>query len=60
MLEIVNEPVQDTNSVATMLSEYYPTAYQQIRAAESALNVGSDNLLHVQVMASGFSTYLAS
>ena len=60
MLEIVNEPVQDANTVATMLSEYYPTAYQQIRAAESALNVGSDNLLHVQVMVRGFSAQQAS
>ena len=50
MLELVNEPVQNPNTVATMRSEYYPTAYQKIRAAESALNVAPGNLLHIQVM----------
>ena len=54
MLEIVNEPVQDANTVATMLSEYYPTAYQTIRTAESALNVAANNLLHIQVMVCQF------
>ena len=50
MLEVVNEPVQNPSTVATMLQDYYPTAWSRIRAAEAALNVGSNNLLHIQMM----------
>ena len=51
MLEIVNEPEQgqdsDTNS---MRQQYYPTAWQRIRAAEDALEIAGQNRLHIQMM----------
>lgn len=50
MIGVVNEPVQDADTVATMRSYFYPNAYAAIRAAESALGIASNNLLHVQFM----------
>ncbi|KAK0512328.1 hypothetical protein JMJ35_005456 [Cladonia borealis] len=51
MLEVVNEPEQgqdsDTNS---MRQQYYPTAWQRIRAAEDALEIAGQNRLHIQMM----------
>jgi len=50
MIGIVNEPVQNADTVATMRSTYYPNAYAAIRSAESALSIASNNQLHVQFM----------
>lgn len=50
MIAVVNEPVQDPNSVADLMSTYYPNAYAAIRNAESALGITSNNFLHVEVM----------
>jgi len=50
MLEIVNEPVQNSNSVGAMRSSYYPNAFTRIRAAESSLGITSNNYLHIQMM----------
>jgi len=71
MIEILNEPIQDTSKTQSMLNTFYPTlvsphfklpcsclasltrsssAYNRIRAAESALSIASNNLLHIQVM----------
>ena len=51
MLEIVNEPEQSQDSdTDSMRQQYYPTAWQRIRAAEDALQVAGQNRLHVQMM----------
>lgn len=50
MIEVVNEPVQDTSQTATMISEFYPKAYDRIRAAEDAAGVASEGQLHIQMM----------
>ena len=51
MLEIVNEPEQSQDSDTTsMRQQYYPTAWQRIRAAEDALEVAGQNRLHIQMM----------
>ncbi|KAF4631752.1 hypothetical protein G7Y89_g6378 [Cudoniella acicularis] len=47
---IVNEPVQNSAQTPGLLSDYYPGAYNAIRAAESALNVAANNYVHVQPM----------
>ncbi|TVY58623.1 putative glucan endo-1,6-beta-glucosidase B [Lachnellula cervina] len=50
MISIVNEPVQNSGSIGTLLSSYYPNAYSAIRNAESAAGVSSNNYLHVETM----------
>ncbi|KAL4884221.1 glycoside hydrolase superfamily, partial [Aspergillus karnatakaensis] len=50
MLELVNEPLQDANQVASMRSSYYPEAFRRIRAKETSLGVTSNNYLHIQMM----------
>ena len=50
MLEIVNEPSQDSSINAGLREQYYPGAYAAIRAREAAIGIGGDNSLHVQVM----------
>ena len=50
MMEVVNEPVQDTSRTATMISELYPKAYDRKRAAEDAIGVASEGQLHIQMM----------
>lgn len=51
MLEVVNEPINSVNSQTDSMREtYYPTAWARIRAAEAALNISSENLVHIQMM----------
>ncbi|KAL5344607.1 hypothetical protein ACLOAV_010299 [Pseudogymnoascus australis] len=50
MLELVNEPIQNSGNIGTMRSTYYPDAFSRIRAAESKLGVGANDLLHIQMM----------
>lgn len=51
MLEIVNEPLQSSNSQTdSMRKNYYPTAWKRIRAAEEALRIDKNNRLHIQMM----------
>ena len=51
MLEIVNEPLQGSNSQTDSMREtYYPTAWVRIRAAEDALQISPNNRLHIQMM----------
>ncbi|KAL4796619.1 glycoside hydrolase superfamily [Aspergillus venezuelensis] len=50
MLEVVNEPVQDTNQASSMISSYYPDAFTRVRNAETSLGVSSDKYLHLQMM----------
>ena len=51
MLEIVNEPEQSQNSdTDSMRRQYYPTAWQRIRAAEDALEIAGQDRLHIQMM----------
>ncbi|KAI9640461.1 hypothetical protein NHQ30_011207 [Ciborinia camelliae] len=54
MIGIVNEPVQDANKTASMISKFYPAAYKAIRDAEAAVNITANNYLHVQVMDQGW------
>lgn len=51
MLEVLNEPIQGNNSQTdSMRQTYYPTAWARIRAAEAALNISPNDLLHIQMM----------
>ena len=51
MLEVVNEPEQSQNSdTDSMRQQYYPTAWQRIRAAEDALEIAGQDRLHIQMM----------
>ncbi|KFY16069.1 hypothetical protein V492_01586 [Pseudogymnoascus sp. VKM F-4246] len=50
MLELVNEPIQNSGQVGTMRSTYYPDSFSRIRAAEAKLNIGQNDLLHIQMM----------
>ncbi|KAI4199542.1 MAG: hypothetical protein LQ346_002556 [Caloplaca aetnensis] len=51
MLEIVNEPLQSSNSQTnSMRKDYYPTAWKRIRAAEDAIGVSQTDRLHIQMM----------
>ncbi|KAI9729166.1 MAG: hypothetical protein M1834_007073 [Cirrosporium novae-zelandiae] len=50
MIEIVNEPIQDAETVQTMRESYYPDAFTRIRAAETALGITSNDYLHIQMM----------
>ena len=51
MIEVLNEPLQNTpGTTGSMLSEFYPTAWQKIRSAEDALGVAGNNRLHIQMM----------
>jgi hypothetical protein len=59
MLEILNEPIQDTSKTGSMLSSFYPGAYSAIRAAESSLGIGQNNLLHIQAMNQKWGRYVA-
>ncbi|QDS69220.1 hypothetical protein FKW77_001058 [Venturia effusa] len=47
MLEVLNEP---SSGHAGLISDYYPKAYDAIRAAESAISVSPTNQLHIQFM----------
>ena len=50
MMEVVNETVQDILKTATLISEFYPKAYDWIRAAEDAIEVASEAQLHIHIM----------
>ena len=50
MIEVVNEPIQNSPLDTTMISEYYPTAWSRIRAAEDALQITANNRVHIQMM----------
>ncbi|OJJ50597.1 hypothetical protein ASPZODRAFT_56556 [Penicilliopsis zonata CBS 506.65] len=50
MLEIVNEPLQDPDEVASMRETYYPRAFERIRAVEMALQVRREDYVHIQMM----------
>lgn len=53
MLEILNEPVRGSNPQTDSMNEqYYPTAWQRIRARENSLNVSIGIRLHIQMMVS--------
>lgn len=54
MIGIVNEPVQDAGTTATMRSKFYPNAFSAIRAAEAAAGVTANNYLHIQPMNSAW------
>ncbi|ORY70599.1 glycoside hydrolase superfamily, partial [Leucosporidium creatinivorum] len=43
MLQVVNEPLQDTSKTGTMLSEFYPNALKAVRDAEAALGISCDD-----------------
>jgi aryl-phospho-beta-D-glucosidase BglC (GH1 family) len=58
MLEILNEPIQDSSKTQGMLNNYYPGAYNAIRAAESNLGITPNNLLHIQVMNQKWGRYV--
>lgn len=54
-LEVVNEPIGQVNSQTDYMRQtYYPTAWSRIRAAEAALNVSPNDLLHIQMMVRTF------
>ena len=51
MLEIVNQPARGNNAnTESLRSNYYPGAFERIRAAETKANVPSEKALHVQMM----------
>ena len=50
IIEVLNEPVQDTSMTRTMISDYYPTAYKTIRDAEDAAGVEVGLWVHIQMM----------
>ncbi|CAG8979140.1 hypothetical protein HYALB_00000273 [Hymenoscyphus albidus] len=50
MIELVNEPIQNTGATPGLLDNYYPNAYAEIRAREAKLGISSNNLLHIQAM----------
>ncbi|KAL4912804.1 glycoside hydrolase superfamily, partial [Aspergillus aurantiobrunneus] len=50
MLELVNEPVQDEERVASMRTSYYPDAFSRVRDTETLLGVSADKYLHLQMM----------
>ena len=47
MLEVLNEP---ESNHASLVSEYYATAYSKIRNVESGLNIADDKKLTIQFM----------
>ena len=50
MIEVVNEPLQDTSRTGTLISDFYPTAYERIRGAEDGIGVAPESQLHIQYM----------
>lgn len=49
-VEIVNEPSTNQDIAATMISQYYPTAFARIRAVEQGLGIAANNKIHIQMM----------
>ncbi|KAH9890218.1 glycoside hydrolase family 5 protein [Xylariomycetidae sp. FL2044] len=57
MLEVMNEPGQSykyASEAADMVANFYPNAMTRIRDRESSLGVSSNNLLHIQYMATAW------
>ena len=55
MLEVLNEPVHAgdyPSEAADMIKNYYPAAWESIRAKEGELGIAEDNQLHIQLMVS--------
>lgn len=51
MLEVLNEPVQDTSRTGSMLNTFYPAAWTAIRSAENAISgMTTSGQLHIQYM----------
>ncbi|CAL5875247.1 uncharacterized protein PFLUO_LOCUS9551 [Penicillium psychrofluorescens] len=50
MLEIVNEPVSDSDEATSMRKNYYPSAVNRIRGAEGNLTMSKNDHLHIQMM----------
>ncbi|KAE8393156.1 putative glucan endo-1,6-beta-glucosidase B [Aspergillus alliaceus] len=50
MLEVVNEPVQNPDTTASLRSRYYPDAFNTIRGVERELDIDRENYLHIQMM----------
>ncbi|KAL3472807.1 glycoside hydrolase superfamily [Aspergillus californicus] len=50
MIELVNEPLQNTDEVSSMRTGYYPDAFTRIRTMESSLGITENNYLHIQMM----------
>lgn len=49
-VEIVNEPTTNKAIAATMIAQYYPTAFTRIRAVEKSLNIAANNYVHIKMM----------
>jgi hypothetical protein len=53
MLEVMNEPVQtwvDQTMASSLISTFYPNAWDRIRAVEDRLNIGAYDRVHIQMM----------
>ncbi|KAJ5084889.1 glucan endo-1,6-beta-glucosidase B [Penicillium alfredii] len=50
MLEVLNEPMQDNDKASSMRENYYPKAFERIRAVETKLSVDKKDYLHIQMM----------
>jgi hypothetical protein len=46
VLQIVNEPIK----VESLISIFYPNAWNRIRAVENRLNIGARDRVHIQMM----------
>ncbi|BBN01800.1 glucan endo-1,6-beta-glucosidase [Marchantia polymorpha subsp. ruderalis] len=50
-IEVINEPRPQTSAEkASLVNDYYPTAYNRIRAVEDSLNIAQNDRLHIQMM----------
>lgn len=53
MLQVLNEPVhiwEYPDKAASLISTFYPNAWNCIREAEDRLNIGAEDRLHIQMM----------
>ncbi|EPS29361.1 putative beta-1,6-glucanase [Penicillium oxalicum 114-2] len=50
MLEVVNEPVQENDKASSMRQNYYPKAFERIRANETSAGIDKNDYLHIQMM----------
>ncbi|KAG6554347.1 hypothetical protein Mapa_004263 [Marchantia paleacea] len=49
-IQLINEPLQNHDTVQSMLNGYYPNAWKRIRALEDSLGVIHSNRLHIMMM----------
>lgn len=59
VLQVLNEPVQDLTSpskAASVIKDFYPTAYDRIRDKEKSMGVRDSDQLKIQFMASSWGT----